>query len=552
MAGDDDEASAVNRPGGVKALLKQLNNKFSDSHVKLPDGTVPTPAKKTFVKPAPARQIGQPAASQQQDSAEGGDASPPKGVRAMLQREVKSSFVKLPDGSTIKHVPPPATKKAAAPAPAAVDDDYEPAPLHPQDLNLQEDAAAPLHLQDLNLQEYVDEYEKGGRAAPQLLHSAPHQLQYQQPPKAEAFPRSTPRQPSPPILSDYPAQADQGSKGRRTRGQSPPVLSDYPQPSRSVPREHPLQPSRSLPREHPPREYPPREHTPPEMLRSGARSFRDGATRGAPPQGHHGSPPHNSSGYMAGPPSVGRHQDDERRGPAGGRGGGGAGQNMGGTPQPRHAPPNRQREQMRPEDVYNARTYQNGVHLGNARETVAREPVREPTRREAKSRERDTNRERDVGNREHMPREQEPFAREPRARESREPMARESRSREERSARELISRDPIGRDGVGHHVLPPAPPALLPGQMAKPNARPGGAALVWPAFIFVHAACCSCSDVLHFRTGAAASAQSVAKCETARVSNSSGAILPSCPSTCIAWSDSAFQLRLSLGMHPCS
>jgi len=192
---------------------------------------------------------------------------------------------------------------------------------------------------------------------------------------------------------------------------------------------------------------------------------------------------------------------------------------------------------MRPEDVYNARTYQNGVHLGNARETVAREPVRELTRREAKSRERDTiNRERDVGNREHMPREQEPFAREPRAKESREPMARESRSREERSARELISRDPIGRDGVGHHVLPPAPPALLPGQMAKPNARPGGAALVWPArFIFVHAACSSCSDVLHFRTGAAASAQSVAECETARVSNS-GANLPSFPSTFIAWS----------------
>jgi len=174
MAGDDDEASAVNRPGGVKALLQQLNNKFSDSHVKLPDGTVPTPAKKnTFVKRSdlPAREIGQPAASQQQGSAEGGDASPPKGVRAMLQREVKSSFVKLPDGSTIKNVPPPATKKAAAPAPAAVDDDYEPAPLHLP--NLQEDAAAPLHLPDLNLQEHVDEYEKGSRSAPQLLHSAP-------------------------------------------------------------------------------------------------------------------------------------------------------------------------------------------------------------------------------------------------------------------------------------------------------------------------------------------------------------------------------------------
>ena len=236
---------------------------------------------------------------------------------------------------------------------------------------------------------------------------------------------------------------------------------------------------------------------------------------------------------MAGPPSVGR--DDERRGPAVGRGGGGEGQNMGGPPQTRHAPPNRHREQMRPEDVYNARTYQNGVHLGNGRETVAREPVREPTRREAKSRDRDTNRERDVGNREHMPREQEPFSREPRARESREPMARESRSREDRSAWELVSRDQIGRDGVGHHVLPPAPPALLPGQTAKPNARPGGAALVGPArLIFVHAPGCSCADVLHFRTGAAASAQSVAECETARVSNSSGAILPSCPNTCIA------------------
>jgi hypothetical protein len=34
-----DMSTAVNRPGGVKALLQQLNTKFVDSHVKLPDGT---------------------------------------------------------------------------------------------------------------------------------------------------------------------------------------------------------------------------------------------------------------------------------------------------------------------------------------------------------------------------------------------------------------------------------------------------------------------------------------------------------------------------------
>jgi hypothetical protein len=53
-AGDDDEASAVNWPGGIKAMLKQINNKYSDSHVKLPDGTVPTPAKKKGLREASA------------------------------------------------------------------------------------------------------------------------------------------------------------------------------------------------------------------------------------------------------------------------------------------------------------------------------------------------------------------------------------------------------------------------------------------------------------------------------------------------------------------
>ena len=34
--------SAVQKPGGVKAMLAQLNSKYSDSHVQLPDGTIPT------------------------------------------------------------------------------------------------------------------------------------------------------------------------------------------------------------------------------------------------------------------------------------------------------------------------------------------------------------------------------------------------------------------------------------------------------------------------------------------------------------------------------
>ena len=518
MAGDDEEASAVNRPGGVKALLKQLNNKYSDSHVKLPDGTVPTPAKKTFVKPAPARPIRdeQPALRQLQvDSADGGDVSPPKGVRAMLQKEVKSSFVKLPDGSTLKHAPPVAKKVEEAPAPAtaASDDDYEPAPLHPPDLNLQVEA------------EYDDEYDKASRAPPQLLHPAAPPLHYQRPeamttsqPQPRAQPHNAPQQPqrrapgghppggyadqstpcqppSPPVLSDYPVQGDTGV---RRRGQSPPILSDYPQTSRSVQR----------------------QESPPEIVRNGSRS----ATRGAPPQGHHqGSPPQHGSGYMAGAPG-GRHEDNERRGPAGGRGAGGQG--MGGHPQPRHAAPHRQREQMRPEDVYNPRTFQNGVHLGHGREPGAREPGREPTRREAKGREKESNRERDVGrDREPMVREREPLAREPRAREPREPMARESRSRDG-MGREPMGRDPIGRDGMGHHVLPPAPPALLPGQAPK-SSRAGGCVLFDPPASSLLILSLLCSDMLQFRSGASAPTQSLAGRETARVSDSSGTVLTS-------------------------
>ena len=224
-----DEASAIDRAGGVKALLKQLNNKFGDSHVQLPDGTVPT--KKIAIAPKKAL----PSAPQEGHHANGGvvsDASsPPKGVRAMLQKEVKSSFVKLPDGSTpVRKEPPSVSQKDNEPqlqyAQLSSDDDYEPAPVQ-LDLNLQEIEYAAQPAQPAQQRDDGDEYNRNSAAPPQLLQQQGSQYhQLQQPPShlQEYQLQSSPE------LSDYPARTN--DPGVWPRGPSPPeqpVLSDYPQ-----------------------------------------------------------------------------------------------------------------------------------------------------------------------------------------------------------------------------------------------------------------------------------------------------------------------------------
>lgn len=106
--------SVVSGAGGVKALLKSLNSKYADSHVKLPDGTVPTG------KPAiPAgnqrsrsgRALGSSggggldATRLQEDASpatEGGGRGGASGVKARLAEinsKHKNSFVRLPDGT---------------------------------------------------------------------------------------------------------------------------------------------------------------------------------------------------------------------------------------------------------------------------------------------------------------------------------------------------------------------------------------------------------------------------------------------------------------------
>jgi hypothetical protein len=448
--GDDDEASAVNRPGGVKALLKQLNNKFGDSHVKLPDGTVPTPAKKPFTPKAPNRvnrDYGLAPQANLQIGPGGDDASPPKGVRAMLQKEVKSSFVKLPDGSTPKHAPPVKTEKPLPAAPErSSDDDYEPAQV-PADLNLQETEY------DTGTWEPDDEYERNSAAPPQLLHPAgPQQRMHPAREPEHALPQSSPaasntwdyaHQHSPPVMSDYPA-AKENQGVRSLRRASPPVLSDYAQPERREPQEQP------------------RDYT----MRKGSRP----AGRGGQPTSSHG-PPQGHRGPTA-PPA--RTQDIGRP----------PGRNMMGH---RQSPPQQRkpREQLGPEDVYNHVAY----HNEPARVTRERITREESSRREARSRERDAIRERE------LVREREPVMKERERMREREAPGRETGSKEhtqrttsnrEGTGREPMARDPgmgrdalgpgrevQGRDAMGREVIaPPAPPALL-GQKPVAQGRSG-------------------------------------------------------------------------------
>jgi len=483
--GEDDEASAVNRPGGVKALLKQLNNKFGDSHVKLPDGTVPTPAKKPFTPKVPNRvnREHEQQAPQVQTGGlqpDGSETSPPKGVRAMLQKEVKSSFVKLPDGSTLERAPPPVKvhKPFSAPEQRSSDDDYDPAPV-PPDLNLQETEY------ETDTWEHDDEYESSSAAPPQLLHGmAPqHQRMYRGPHEPErALPQQSPAasgmggpgsQFSPTVMSDYPvAKENQGVFSMRQA--SPPALSDYPQTAR------------------------PAQHGQPydSGMRKGSRHAGRGQVPGdqGPPQGNRG-PGAPSSARL---PDRGRQSEanasvDRRfanaerqpQGPPPGR------SMVSHHQQQRQSPPqqHKQKEQLGPEDVYNHVNYHNGVPT---RERIKRE---EPLNRDAKSRERDSKKEREVA------REREPVFRErERVRErevpsreaaGREPTQRAAMNREGGTGREPMTRDPgigrdpnapargvHGRDGLvrdGPPSQPPAPPALLAGQGPKPpsNGRSG-------------------------------------------------------------------------------
>jgi hypothetical protein len=199
-----DETSAIQRGGGVKALLKQLNNKYGDSHVQLPDGTVPT--KKTFVPKTPAAPARtEPTAQDGQDGSASSKTSPPKGVRAMLQKEVKTSFVKLPDGSTpAKKLSVKKRQDEEGGKPVSSDDDYEPARV-------------------VNLQEL--DYDEQDKITPPSVLPTP--MTQQQELHRHVLSQN--------VMSDYPAPNNH--RAMRPRQLSPPVLSDYPPAVRTVQRE---------------------------------------------------------------------------------------------------------------------------------------------------------------------------------------------------------------------------------------------------------------------------------------------------------------------------
>lgn len=106
-----DMSTAVNRPGGVKALLQQLNHKYTDSHVKLPDGTnLEASSGRKFATPKkPARWEvgggGSPAQPADDGAARGGSGGGASGVKARLaeinSKYTAGSHVQLPDGSVL-------------------------------------------------------------------------------------------------------------------------------------------------------------------------------------------------------------------------------------------------------------------------------------------------------------------------------------------------------------------------------------------------------------------------------------------------------------------
>jgi len=118
-----DDSTAVNRPGGVKALLQQLNTKHSDSHVKLPDGTTleaSQPGRKFATPKKPAKwEVGGGGGSPAQSPADngaakgggGGGASGVKARLAEIAAQYSSSHVQLPDGSTPSGKRPAANKE---------------------------------------------------------------------------------------------------------------------------------------------------------------------------------------------------------------------------------------------------------------------------------------------------------------------------------------------------------------------------------------------------------------------------------------------------------
>mmetsp|Transcript_187 Transcript_187/g.513 ORF Transcript_187/g.513 Transcript_187/m.513 type:complete len:397 (+) Transcript_187:113-1303(+) len=110
----------VSGAGGVKALLKNLNTKYADSHVQLPDGTVPTGKPKIATpqrkKPLPRRDDDPPPDGGAGGA--GGDGGELSGVRARLAEinsKHKNSFVRLPDGTVPKKPAFQVQKKEEAP-----------------------------------------------------------------------------------------------------------------------------------------------------------------------------------------------------------------------------------------------------------------------------------------------------------------------------------------------------------------------------------------------------------------------------------------------------
>ncbi len=98
-----NDPATVRSTGGVKALLKQLNSKYSDSHVQLPDGTVPGGKPVSLVR-SKTKPGGLGGSNGNENSLPksgdgGGGASGVKARLAEINSKHKNSFVRLPDGT---------------------------------------------------------------------------------------------------------------------------------------------------------------------------------------------------------------------------------------------------------------------------------------------------------------------------------------------------------------------------------------------------------------------------------------------------------------------
>ena len=198
-ANEINENSEIGRLGGVKALLKQINNKYSDSHVQLPDGTVPNPKTKPQIAKSKKKGAENDLKSSENNLENNSNeaAADGNGVKAMLKEinsKFSNSFVQLPDGS----IP---TKQAAVPKASTSGQD-------------EEDIATEIpHIQ-------VDPVSIPENLADELQVSYSNS----EPSKTMLDDMN--------VMSDYPTNSNLSSASTQPSyvGEPPKLLSDYPEP----------------------------------------------------------------------------------------------------------------------------------------------------------------------------------------------------------------------------------------------------------------------------------------------------------------------------------